>query len=79
MKWKLRTQCDKETHLLITESTEVARLPCQEEKGGAMRIKESERERWFGEYELFKWYCQKIRTAIRLLLIFQSWVTHHYF
>lgn len=32
-KWKLTQRCGKETHLLITESTDVACLPCQEEKG----------------------------------------------
>lgn len=44
MKWKLKKQCDKETHLLITESTEVVRLHCQEERGGAMAMKERGRE-----------------------------------
>lgn len=42
---KLKKRCDKETHLLITESTEVARLHCQEERGGSMATEERERDR----------------------------------
>lgn len=40
MKWKLQKWCDKENHLLITQPTQVARLHCQEERGGAMAMKE---------------------------------------
>lgn len=43
-KWKLKKWCDKETHLLITESTEVARSRCQVERGGATAMKERGRE-----------------------------------
>ena len=52
-KWQLKKRCDKETHLLITESTEVAwSAPPKRERGGSMAMKERERERDRGVWAL---------------------------